>query len=367
VSRGWKIGLGLGGFVIALNVLLSVTHSLFGGSPGGPASSSYATAPTGVAAYASLLGRAGHRVDRLRGHVADARLDPARTLVLLDPAAQVTPADTSALHAFVEAGGRLVVGGAAGSWLARIVPGAPDWSPVPAGGPVALAPWPSLVRVRRIEQSGRGSWEGGTALPLLGQADRSLLALAAVGAGRVWLLANATPLQNRLLDHADDAALGLALAGPAARDVTFLEGYHGYGRASGFAAVPGRWWTAFGLLALATLTLMVASGRRFGPPQASSRELPPPRREYVESLGGVLARSQPREDALVPVRARIRRRLAERTGLAEAATPDELRTAALRLGLPQADAAVLAQPASNEADVLAVGRILALLERESRP
>jgi Domain of unknown function (DUF4350) len=367
VSRGWKIGLGVAAVVIALNVLLALTHSLFGGTPGGRPSSSYATAPTGAAAYASLLGRAGHRVGRLRGHVSEARLDTSATLVLLDPDGPVTPNDASALRGFVEDGGRLVVGGAAGGWLAEIVPEAPGWSPAPVADPQPLAPWPSLGRVRRLEAPGRGSWEGGSALPLLGQTDRSLLALAVVGAGRVWLLANAAPLQNRLLDRADDATLGLALAGPAARQVTFLEGYHGYGTATGLAAVPGRWWTAFGLLALATLTLMVASGRRLGPPQRRTRALPPPRREYVESLGGVLARSRPREQALLPVRARIRKRLAERTGLAETSSADELEAMARRLGVPDGDAAALSRPVRSEADVLAVGRVLSALERESQP
>src|SRR5206468_7355442 len=105
--------------------------------------------------------------------------------------------------------------------------------------------------------------------------------------------------------------------GPRRRPVVFLEGYHGYGAATGFAAIPARWWDGFGLLALATATLMLASGRRFGPPQANARALPPPRREYVESLGGVLARSRPREAAIQPVRARVHQLIAERAGLGQ--------------------------------------------------
>lgn len=361
MSRGWKVGIGLAAFVIALNVLLVLVHQLSGGTPGGPTSSSYATAPRGVAAYASLLGRSGHRVSRLRGDVAGTALDPTGTVVLLDPAEFVSDADADELHVFVAGGGRLVVGGAAGSWLRRIAPDAPIWSPTAAGGLHALAPWAGLGRVNRLETPGSGSWEGGAALPVLGSAERSLLSLAAVGGGRVWLLANVAPLQNRLLGDADDAALGLLLAGPPSRDVTFLEGYHGYGKASGFAAVPGRWWIAFGLLALATLTLMLASGRRFGPPQSSARELPPPRREYVESLGGVLARARPRRDAIAPVEARIRKLVAERVG-----ADQDLVRGAVRLGIPEPEAAVLGQPARTEADVVAVGRILARLQRESR-
>jgi hypothetical protein len=367
VSRRWKVGVGLVAFVIALNVLLALIHSLFGGTPGGPTSSSYATSRTGAAAYASLLGRVGHRVERVRGDAAVAELDPASTVILLDPATPVAADDAASLRRFVAAGGRLVVGGAAGGWLDRIVPGAPVWSPTPAPAQRPLAPSPALARVHRLELTGRGSWEGGAALPLLGDSERALLALATVGAGRVWLLADAAPLQNRLLARADNAALGLALAGPRARDVAFLEGYHGYGTTTGLAAIPARWWIAFGLLALATLTLMLASGRRFGPPQASERELPPPRREYVESLGGVLARSRPREAAIRPVRARLQALVAERAGLADAPSPEELRAAAARLGVPEEDAAAVSQPARSEADVVALGRALARLERESRP
>jgi len=367
VSRGWRVGIGLVALVIALNVLLALIHSLFGGTPSGPTSSSYATAPTGAGAYASLLARAGHRVDRLRGAPAATSLDSRTTVILLDPVSPVAPDDASALRSFVAAGGRLVLGGATGPWLGRIVPDAPAWSPTPAGEPHALAPWPGLARVHRLEAPGRGSWEGGSALPLLGAEKRALLALAATGTGRVWLLADSAPLQNRLLGRADDAALGLALAGPASRDVTFLEGYHGYGAATGFAAIPERWWIAFGLLALATMTLMVASGRRLGPPQLRARDLSPPRREYVEALGGVLARSRPHDDAIIPVRARIRRLIADRAGVAETSSADELRAAAVRLGVPEPYAAALSQPARNEAEVLAVGRVLAQLEGESRP
>jgi hypothetical protein len=368
MSRGWKAGLGVGAFVVALNVALTLIHSLGGGTPGGPTSSSYATAPTGAAAYASLLGRAGHRVERLRGRPSAERLDPAATVVLLDPARPVAAEDGVALRRFVAAGGRLVLGGATGAWLDRIVPGAPDWSPTPSGAVRSLAPAPQLARVHELEPEDRGSWVGGSALPLLGDTDRTLLALAAVGTGRVWLLADASPLQNRLLDRADDAALGLALAGPAPRRVVFLERYHGYGAAAtGFAAVPDRWWTAFGLLALATLVLMIASGRRFGPPLATERELPPPRREYVEALGSVLARSRSRDASIEPVRARVREVIAARAGLGRNPSDDELRAAAILLGVPADQAAALARPAASDADVLAVGHILARVERESQP
>jgi hypothetical protein len=287
---------------------------------------------------------------------------------LLDADAPVQAADADALSRFVAAGGRLLIGGAAGSWLGKIVPSAPAWSPTEPRTLQVLAPAPEVARVGRLDAEGPGSWVGGAALPVLGDGDRALLDVARIGAGRVLLLADTTPLQNRALDRDDNAALGLALAGPSSRPVVFLESYHGYGAAaSGFGAIPSRWWGAFGLLALAAATLMLASGRRFGPPEAATRTLPPPRREYVESLGGVLARSRGREQATAPVRLHLRRRIAERAGLGGAPTDAELRSAAIQLGVAEGDADALAHHAVTDSDVLALGRVLSRVEAESRP
>jgi hypothetical protein len=368
LSRGARFVVGIVGFVIALNVVLALLHSVTGGTPGGPASSSYSTGPAGVAAYASLLARDGHVVRRVRAVPARAALDPSTTVVLLAPDGPVAAADRSALRRFVKAGGRLLVGGPTGSWLGRIIRDPPQWSPTPASSLEPLAPLPELTGIRNVEATGRGSWEAGSALPVLGDGDRALLSVDDVGGGRVLLLANVAPLQNHLLDHGDDAALGLALAGPPGRPIAFLEAYHGYGAATaGFGAIPVRWWFSFGVLALAVAALMLASGRRLGPPQPNERELPPPRREYVESLGGVLARSRPHDAAVKPVQIRARRLLAARFGLGLSPTDEQIRVAAIRLGLPQSDAAALTQPATTDADVLAIGRAHALIARESRP
>src|SRR5262249_4600371 len=158
-------------------------------------------------------------------------------------ATPVQAADATVLRQFVAAGGRLVVGGPAGTWLRRIVPDAPAWSPAAPRKLAVLTPTPEIARVDRVDAPGSGSWSGGAALPVLGDEERALLDAARVGAGRALLLANAAPLQNRRLDVADDAELGLALAGSPARPVVFLESYHGYGggSSSGLAAVPRRW------------------------------------------------------------------------------------------------------------------------------
>jgi hypothetical protein len=150
----------------------------------------------------------------------------------------------------------------------------------------------------------------------------------------VLLLARSSPLQNRLLGRADNAALGLALAGEAGRPVVFVETVHGYGLASGLAAIPDRWLWVLGGLLVAALTWMLARGRRLGPPERERRELPPPRRAYVEALGAALARTRSPQAAGEVVRSAIRSRRGD-----------------------------FDEPVRDDAGLVAAGRELARLER----
>jgi len=345
--RTWIAVGALGGAIVLVNLALAfVRHYI--ADPGGPMSSSYATAPTGLAAYADLLAQAGHRVTQLRDAPAEARLDPRSTVVLLDPRL-VGRADGRALRRFLDAGGRLVAGGAEEPrWLDAVLRRPPSWSRARTRLARPRAQVPETAGVSRVEAAGPGSWAStGDARPALGSGGRELLVVAPVGRGRIALLADASPLQNRLLAHADDALLGLELAGPAGRPVAFVESVHGYGRASGLGAIPTSWRFALGGLVLAALVLIWARGRRLGPPEALERPLPPPRREYVDALAALLERSRDPAAAIRPLQAELRRRL-ERQGPAG-------------LSAEEVEAA-LAAPKRPE-DVLAAGRTLARLER----
>ena len=146
-----------------------------------------------------------------------------------------------------------------------------------------------------MKTSGDGRWKERGALG-------SLLLVRPAGRGRIVLLADSSPLQNRLLGEADNAAFALALSGKG--PLTFVESVHGYGPQRGLAALPARFgWALIGLL-LAALVLMVARGRRLGPPERERRELPPPRRAYVDALAATMARGKEREEAVRPVRER---------------------------------------------------------------
>ncbi len=357
--RAWLIAAGAVAVAILALALLRVAFP----TPGGPRSSSHATGPLGLAAYAELLARSGHPVTRLRERLDEAALDPADTLVLLDPQ-ELAPQEARALRRFVAAGGRLVAGGAGPApWLRALLERPPAWFP---GGPARAAPVvpvPEIGGARSVATAGEGSWsDPGGALPALGDPDRPLLVVAAIGRGRVALIADPSPLQNRLLAEADDAALGLALAGPAGRRVVFAEAAHGYGAATGLSAIPRNWQLALVGLVLAALVAIAARWRRLGPPDREEEGAgPPARRLYVDALAAALARTRRPAEASAPLRAAARDRLARRTGLAHDADAAEAQAAAVRLGLdPEEARALLAGPA-DEGELLAAGRGLARL------
>ena len=369
--RGMRPGARLLGgavvLVLALNLLTAGVTVVTGGSdPGGPTSSSYATAGDGLAAYAELLARYGHPVERIRTSLDRAGLDPAATLVLADPG-DVSEAEGRAVAAFVAAGGRLVAAGRdVEPMLAQLPGGGPEWADAGVRSGRPLVPAPEVAGVGTVESAGGGAWDdpGGT-LPLLGGGDRLLATVATVGRGRVVALADASPLQNRLLAQADNAAFGLAIAG-AGRVVAFAEAQHGYGRSTGLGAIPARWRWALAGGFLAAVVWMWSRGRRLGPADEVAPSIPPARRAYVDAMAGALARTRQRDVLAAPLQARARRRLAARAGLGPDAGDDDLRRAARDLALPPDDVDALFRPCSSDEDVVAVGRALAQLSGPRR-
>jgi hypothetical protein len=342
--------------LIAFNLVLrgveELTHE-----PGGPQSSSYATAPHGLAGYAELLERAGRRTVRLRERPRASRLDPGTTAVVLD-APSLAPADAAALRRFVRRGGRLVTGGASAttSWLRPLLGGSgPELASEGSAAAVPIAPLPELAAVHTVRTLGRASWRRtGAALPALAGDTGVLLAVADAGRGRVALLADASPLQNRLLAEADNAALGLGLAGPNGRAVVFVESVHGFSEETGLAAIPLRWWWTLSGVAAAALVFMVARGRRLGPAELPSRPLAPPRRDYVESLAAILARTERPAEALAPLGRHVRQLIATRFGVEADREPAR---AAAALGVEEAELRAALDPA-RAADIVPAGRVL---------
>jgi hypothetical protein len=237
-------------------VLVAVLLGRAPEQPSGPPSSSYATTPAGLAAYATLLERAGHDVRRVRASLADRRPVHGETVVVVD-GRRLPAAERDALRAYVRAGGHAILAGTAADTL-----GGAASLPRRAGG--------SAPVTRRI------------------------------GRGAAILVPDAEPLRNRSLAHGDHAAEAVTLAGPPARRVAFVESVHGYREETGLAALPGRVQTCLLLLGLAALAFLISRGRRLGPPEAQARALPPPRRAHVEALAAALSRTRDRDTLTTP-------------------------------------------------------------------
>ena len=244
--------------VVAINVLAALIDA-FAPSPSGPASSSFATKPEGLAAWAELARRNHIAVRGLRDSPAGASLQG--TVVVMD--GQLSGAEARALRRFAERGGRVIAGGAPGAWTATLLGDRepPRWA---SSGPETATPTgaaPETANVARVKSAGDGRWKERGVLG-------SLLLVRPAGRGRIVLLADSSPLQNRLLGEADNAAFALALSGKG--PLTFVESVHGYGPARGLAALPARFgWALIGLL-LAALVLWSPAAAASARPSASA-------------------------------------------------------------------------------------------------
>lgn len=327
-------------------------------SPGGPTSSSFATAPDGAAAYAELLRRNDRPVLQLRDRLEKVTLDPRSTVVVLDPGPSMSRDDGRALESFVDAGGRAVVGGDPSGWLGNVVERPPDWKPEAGRRAKAVG----VPGVRAVRTAGEGAWVEADGRVVVTAAGDPIVVERRLGRGALILVADPSPLQNRLLGEADNAALGLQLAGD--RPVVFAESVHGYGTASGLAAIPARWWWVLGGLFLAAVVLAFSRLRRLGPPEVPWRELPPARVEFAEALATQLAKARPRGDGVRTARRIARTRLERLLALPPGSSDAELRARAVTKAFDvEAVEAVLGDGLAD-ADLLAVGRALHAVERE---
>jgi hypothetical protein len=361
---GGRVVLVIVAAIVAVDLVLAAVENVTGGSgPGGRQSSSYATKPGGLAAYADLLAGEGHPVHRLRARVTD-EVDAGSTLVIAD--VRLEGDEIAAVGRFLDRGGRLVAAGEAVTpALARLVAGDVEWAP--DAGPISRPVLPvapglgDLDLLGTVRTMGIGRWaDAGGALPVLAAGQDTIAAVAGRGAGTVVMLADASPLQNALLAQAGNAGFGLAAAGAAPRPVVFAEAGHGYGQRSGLGAVPRRWKEALAGLALATLVWMWSRGRRLGPPDRDDEPPPPARRAYVDALAVTLLRTKDPAAAIAPVQEEARARLARRAGLAPTDT-DGLRTAAAGLGIAPHDVDAILTPAHTDDDAVRAARALARL------
>jgi hypothetical protein len=355
---------GVIGGIIALNLLASgVDRAVGGNQPSGVPGSSYGTQDSGLAAAASLFTHYGHPVQRRRGAIGAATLDPSTTMFVIEPQS-LTEDDEATLLEFVSRGGRLVIGGSDPFYLRRLRDRPPEWDPNGLRSYAEIAP---VLGARRVEAAGNGVWTSpGSGTVFAHTGDAALLTEEDVGGGEIYFLADVSPLENDYLARADDAAFALGLAGERARPVVFAEGTHGFGEKRGLSAIPTAWKISLLILAGAAVVLAWSRSRRLGPPDRPARDLPPPRAEYVRALAVTLERARDPGAALAPLQQWARLHIARRAHLRSDASPEEIDRAAITLGFTEAERAAIWYPPTDDDTALALGQLVSRLSQAER-
>jgi hypothetical protein len=347
------------GVVLVLGNLVTATlgRLLRGERVNGSPGSSYVTTAFGTAALAELLESQGLDVSRLRAPYTPTRLNPAHVVLLVEVGVSgLADTEVRAVDSFIKDGGWLILAGAEPSGLLSALSpteGPPQWQP---DGPLqAISNRPGVGEVPLDGRGSFGTWDG--AEPFLRGDEGEVVGIEwAHGAGRVMWLADPTPLLNKGLAGGDSAGLAWSLIGE--RPAVFDEYRHGFGGDSFWQLLPDGWAAALALLMVAGLAWMISYARRLGPPEETARKLQPERALYVESVAAILGRTKRTEESIKPIRTRFRRILTTRAGLGPNASEEDLRQAAIALGLTMQD---VDAALDETGDPVSAGRALAQL------
>jgi hypothetical protein len=333
--------------------------------------------PNGVGAWPAVLGRGDVRLQIRDVDPDDLRLLPSTTYVFVER--QLDRETAAEVVDGARRGARIIAAGPDAQALLRALDEPTASQP---GGLGAAAPARRVAETAAVDRVARTGvvWE------IPPEDLRSLLVLRPrnggdggvvagdlrVGRGRIVLIPDRGVLENRGLVQADNAAFAVAVAGRG--PLVALR----FAVDSSVGGIPGRVVLVVLLLVLAAAAAMVARGRRLGPAVHPDSDPTPGRSGYVDALAAVLARTNDRAAAAERMRSRARSVLARRVGLGPDPGSDEVRSAALRAGLSESDAAALAGRSPSDAgpgapvapvdphQLQAVGRALARLEGDTR-
>lgn len=266
----------------------------------GPASSSYATSPEGLAALASLLAEQGVEVSKLTRPLDEAWYDneisPIDTVVIFDQ--DLSEGERDFVRSRIFEGGTIIGGGRASSpWINDVTSNDGE-----RDRPIAIVEGDAgriidrTAGVRRsLAVTGNPNvWtdipSGAESTGVDSNDNPVVFRLAGLTA-----LADPSIVNNANLATADNAAFALDVFTPQPDGrVIFAEAGHGFrsGNGAGLAALPRGVRTAlFGLL-LGALTWMLAVGRRIGDADLTDRPLPPGRYEHVAAIASLLERAK---------------------------------------------------------------------------
>jgi hypothetical protein len=333
-----------------------------------PAGSSLSYQADGSAAAYLTLERAGYDVRRSFDAVSALTVDPAETvLILADPVDVPTNSDRRSLQALAASGATvLLTGCGATAFLSTDRSFSGDSTAAPRPFTRAF-PSPLSADAPRITMAPDcGWWNPGEHFTVLYGDDHSAaVRFAKTGSGMLVWWSGSTPLTNASIDEPGQLELLLDLVGVRGRTILWDEFYHGQRRSLvSYALHTPLPWVSAQIL----LTGLVAAAiyvRRRAPiveRVAESRASP---LEFVDTLAGLYGRASTAGDAVATARIRLRRLLAEATGLSASADDRRLAEAAgarLRIDATETASALEAAAALTD-DTTLPGEALAAVRR----
>jgi hypothetical protein len=317
-SVGLRAIMVLVGALASLSILSSLIDSSFTSRASGPSGSSYATAPSGVAAWATLLQRSGFDVTPRRVPLAEGNPVDANSALIVLGGFFLDESEVEAAERHVASGGVLITDNVS---LAETIAGAPvPYTSLPKTEDddlfVETQGEAEVVRARVVSGSaGVGSaetiavgsrvldcadWDAVFVVDETADGSRLCPIARVPNASSLTFIADSSLFSNSGLLVLDAADLAVAIT--QNKPVVFLETIHGYGERKGVAGLPVRWKWALAFLAAGTFSWMFSLIRRNGPSEVPSRDLPPARRQTIDAVAITLARSWKRnEQSQTPV------------------------------------------------------------------
>ena len=354
---------------LALVIALAVAAAVLAPPSAGnlPPGSSFSYEGEGSAAALQTLTRLGYSVRRSFDPVAALGLDPASVvLVIAEPAEVPTNSDRRALQAMVSAGATVLV---TGCGAVPFLTGSDTVAAPSEGVPRSFAARfesPLSAHAPRITmRTDCGWWEAGSQYTTLyGDAHGAAVRFKRSGTGTIVWWSGSTPLSNASIEEPGNLELLLNVAGDRSRTILWDEFYHGQRRSLySYAKNTPLPWAAAQL----ALLLVVAAAmfvRRRTPvfvraPQSRASPL-----EFVDTMAGLYARAGTAADAVATARLRLRRLLAEATGLAADADDRHLAAAgAARCRVDAAELTAALQAATGLDDTMTGREALPLVRR----
>lgn len=315
--------------------------------------SSYSARPDGTKAAYLVLKELGFDVSRSFDALAERRLDPrSTTLLLVSPLQRPSDRDVRALHRFVTAGGIVIAfGPTADVFLPEL-----KHSQVRSGTSSTrmfepVAPGRLSANVEAITARGVNvPTPGDPYFPAFQSLTEVGVVVARLGEGRIVWCLDDLPIQNEGLALSDNARFVVnAAALGGTRTILWDEHYHGERRslASYLGGTPLPWaFVQFGVIAA---VLFAGLSRRRGPIRPRVVEPRTSPLEFIDTMASLYERAGAARPAIEAARMRLRRRLAAASGLPVDAPDARLAAAgAARLGL-DADRARVALDDAREA------------------